>query len=329
MPPPGPDSPADDVPSADPPSPRHADQAPPSDAEADEFNEFPGLFEGDADGASANDPADTSAGAAPPVKPARGEMGFLDHLEEFRVTILKSLAALIAGMALVGVCFPWFFNILLYPLHRAVSLTGLDPKSADLLYVTTPMGAFTVLFEVTIFGGIGLALPFIGYFVITFVAPGLTEREKGLLRPALISALLLFTAGALFSFFFLAPASLAVSLKLNSALGLNQLWSAADYYELVTWLTLGTGLVFEFPLILVILQVLGVVSTDQLRHYRRHAIVVILVIAGLIAPPEVVAMTLMAVPMYLLFEASLVVGERIRRRHLAAKAVEEAQEFQE
>jgi sec-independent protein translocase protein TatC len=324
MPPSGPDSPADPPP---PPS-RHEDD--------DEFNEFPGLLEGDPEmesrEAAPDDakPDTRSADAAEPLadsteqqNAAPGEMGFLDHLEEFRVTAVKCVIALLAGMGIVGALFPWFFDILLHPLTEAVHLAHLDPKdtqASEMLYSTSIMGVFTVILEVTLFGGIALSLPAIGYFVIRFVAPGLTEREKSLLRPALMSALFLFFLGAFFSYFFLLPASLAVSLKLNAALHLNPMWNAPDYYELVTWLTLGTGLIFEFPLILVILQVLGVVSTGQLRGYRRHAIVVILVIAAVIAPPEVVAMFLMAAPMYLLFELSLIVGERLRRRHLAAAA---------
>ena len=342
MPPSGPDSPEDSARphSADPQNAAPADPASPKSlpppegaADADEFNEFPGFLENDSDDTpadssnprnpSSNLPA-SSASRAPSAEPpnTRGEMGFLDHLEEFRVTAIKSVAALITGMVLVGLFFNWFFQVLLYPLHRAARLAGVDPNAPNLLYTTTPMGVFSVLFEVTLFGGVALALPFIGYFVIGFVAPGLTAREKSLLRPALLSALGLFALGAVFSFFFLAPAAFAVSIKLNRALELTQMWNAADYYELVTWLTLGTGLVFEFPLVLVILQVLDVVSTAQLRRYRRHAVVVILIIAALIAPPEVVAMTLMAVPMYILFEISLIVGERLRRRHVAANSAE-------
>jgi len=323
--------PQNDAP-ADPPSPKSL-PPPEGAADADEFNEFPAFLENDADDTPAdssnppntfsNPPASSTSGAPSAEPPnTRGEMGFLDHLEEFRVTAIKSVAALFVGMILVGLFFNWFFQVLLYPLHRAIRLANV-PNAPNLLYTTTPMGVFSVLFEVTLFGGIALALPFIGYFVIGFVAPGLTDREKNLLRPALLSALGLFAVGAMFSFFFLAPAAFAVSIKLNHALELTQMWNAADYYQLVTWLTLGTGLVFEFPLVLVILQVLDVVSTAQLRLYRRHAVVVILCIAALIAPPEVVAMTLMAVPMYVLFEISLIVGERLRRRHVAAKAVEE------
>jgi sec-independent protein translocase protein TatC len=296
-----------------------ADSSAPPPADADEFNEFPDFLEGDA----TDTPAEDSAPRTP------GEMGFLDHLEEFRVTAIKCIVCVFAGMAIVGACFPWFFHILLFPLEHAARLAGVDPKSYDMLYSTSLMGVFTVILEVTLFGGLALSLPAVGYFVIRFVAPGLNEREKGLLRPALLSALVLFIAGALFSYFFLVPASLAVSLKLNAALHLNPMWNAPDYYELVSWLILGTGLIFEFPLILVILQVLGVVTTEQLRRYRRHAVVVILVIAAVIAPPEVVAMFLMAAPMYLLFEASLIVGERLRRTRLAAQAAEASAEPQE
>jgi sec-independent protein translocase protein TatC len=250
------------------------------------------------------------------------EMGFLDHLEELRITILKSGVALMLGMGVVAVFFPWIFDLLLYPFKRAEHLANPHQAEQSMQLITNgPMDVFSVLFEVTIFGGVALALPFIAYFVIQFVAPGMTSKEKGLLRPALIAALVLFATGALFSYFFIVPAGLLIALKLNSVLGLTTLWRASEYYGLVTWLTLGTGLVFEFPLILVALQLLDIISTDTLRRYRRHAIVVILIVAALVAPPEVVAMTLMALPMYILFEVSLIVGERLRRRRVAEATV--------
>ncbi|MGA2051954.1 MAG: twin-arginine translocase subunit TatC, partial [Opitutales bacterium] len=129
----------------------HADTPPPPPAqpEDDEFNEFPDFLAGESDDTA---PAAGSAPRAP------GEMGFLDHLEEFRVTAIKCVAALLAGMGIVGAFFPWFFEILLYPLNHAVRLAGVDPKSFDMLYSNSLMGVFSVILEVTLFGGIALAL---------------------------------------------------------------------------------------------------------------------------------------------------------------------------
>jgi sec-independent protein translocase protein TatC len=253
----------------------------------------------------------------------RGEMGFLDHLEELRMVLLKSFAAVAICMCVVFVFFEKFFALLRYPLERAI---GAD-KASTMLTLMAPMSIITILIQVTLYGGLLLALPVIAYFVGCFIAPALTPREKSILRPGLLAALALFAMGAFGCFFLLLPFGLRFSYNLSQTLHMNNMWNAADYYRMVTLTTLATGLIFEFPLILVILQVLGVIETATLRRHRRYAIMIILVVGGLIAPsPDVSSMLMVSVPMQLLYEASIIVGERLRRRRLAAEAAEAAAE---
>ncbi len=251
-------------------------------------------------------------------------MGFLDHLEELRMTIVKSLFAIFIGMGIVGIFFVKIFDFLRWPLVRAL---GPDLAKQTLISPLEPMGAITMIMSVSIYGGAVLALPLVGYFVIQFVAPGLTLREKGMLRPALWSALVLFFGGVLSCFFIMMPAGLWFSYHMSQVLGFNTLWSASSYYSLVVWATLATGLVFEFPLVMVILQVLGIIETDTLRRSRRYAVIVIAIVGGLLAPsPDPGSMITMMIPMLILYEGAILVGASLRKRRLAAQARAAAQD---
>ncbi len=115
------------------------------------------------------------------------------------------------------------------------------------------------------------------------------------------------------------PTGLEVTLYLNKKLGLGIIWTAQSYYNLVIWLMIGVGVAFEFPLVLVILQYIGVISPEQLREYRRFAVVIILVAAALITPGgDPVTMLMLASVLYLFFEAAIVVGDKLVRKRKAA-----------
>ena len=116
------------------------------------------------------------------------------------------------------------------------------------------------------------------------------------------------------------PAGLWFSYHIAQLLHFNTFWSASSYYSLVVWATMATGLVFEFPLILVILQVLGVLDPDTLRRSRRYAVIVIAVVGGLLAPsPDPGSMITMMIPMLVLYEAAIIIGARLRKRRIAAQ----------
>ncbi len=256
-------------------------------------------------------------------KKPRSEMGFFEHLEELRVTIIKCIIAAIVGMAIVGTFFIQFFDFLQYPLYRGL---GDEVASHVLKSPNAPMGTPAMVFSISIYGGVVLMLPFIAYFIVQFIAPGLNAREKGMLRPGLYAALGLFFFGALTCFFVMLPAGLYFSYFLDVKTHVITEWTEDSYYSLVVWATLGTGLVFEFPLILVILQVLGIISPDTLRAGRRYALVIIMIVGGLMAPsPDIGSMLMMMAPMVILYEGSIIVGAALRRRRLAAAARREAE----
>ncbi len=253
-----------------------------------------------------------SADAKLTPAPREKAMGFWEHLEELRGTIIKSLAAFLVFAVLIGVFAVEFNHALQWPLHYvARDYPTLDTRLSTL----SVMEVFNMLIQLCVFGGLLLASPFILFFVGQFVAPALTEKEMKAVLPMCVSALFLFLLGACFSFFLLMPSTIKVAIELNNAFDLEANWTAGNYYNTLTWLVLGSGAVFEFPLVIVLLVWLGVVTTAFLRKYRRHAIVVIFIVAAIVTPtPDPFTQTLFAAPLYGLYEIALLVSARVEKR---------------
>ncbi len=253
--------------------------------------------------------------------PRERPMGFLDHLEELRWTLAKCAIAFAIAAGLIGWFLKDFNEVLLWPLH---SIQGERPEVMLELNTRGVMESFGILFQLCGFGGLALAAPAMLFFVGQFVAPALSERELKLVLPAGVSAFLLFVLGAAFGFFVLVPSTLRVSLELNELLGFKTMWTPASYYSLLTWLVLGVGAAFEFPLLIVLAVHFGLLRVQTLRRYRRHAIVGIFLIAAIVTPtPDPFTQCLFAAPLYVLFEIAILVGARVQRKReerLAAEA---------
>jgi len=235
-------------------------------------------------------------------------MTFFEHLEELRGVILRSLSALLLGCVLVGCFFPFFADLLNYPLRVAI---GQDSSTLQGLVTTSPMGIFSVLMQVCFLGGLAISLPVILFFIAKFISPALTQQEMKVLFPACIAVFLLFVIGASFSYFYIIPATLSVSIALNKVFGFQLIWSAPMYYGLVVWMTIGIGLCFEFPLVLLVLIYLRIVSSTTLKKIRKHMIVAVLITAGLITPTsDPLSLFALAIPLYILYELAIFVGAR-------------------
>lgn len=267
-------------------------------ADAQEAEAF-GLEEGDDD--------DEPSGSILP-------QDFWGHIEDLRWVLVKSVAVFLASMVVLMVFSVRAQKLLTWPLLYGLRLSG--SENTDILLRTDgPFSVFTFMLQLWVFGGLLLSLPFILYFAAGFIAPGLTADEKKLLRPVAFSGLGLFLLGCLFAFFLLLPTYIAVSLSLEKTFGFASLWTPGNYYGAVVWTTLGMGLVFEFPLVLILLQYLGLTSAQTLKKYRRHAFIFILIFAALLTPGgDPISLAVCSLPLYALFELSLIVGERVRKR---------------
>jgi sec-independent protein translocase protein TatC len=244
--------------------------------------------------------------------PKEKAMGFWDHLEELRGTIIKSVIAFVFFAVLIGYFIKEFNQVLLWPL---LNVTAEFPHLTVELGTTTPLEVFNMIIQMCFLGGLTLAGPFILFFIGQFVAPALTEKESKIILPLCLSAMFLFLLGAAFSFFALVPSTIRMAIELNDTFHLAFRWTVGAYYSLLMWLVLGVGVAFEFPLVIVLLVWMGVLSTAFLRKYRRHAIVVIFVVAAIVTPtPDPLTQSLFALPLYVLYEIAIIISTRIEKR---------------
>ena len=226
-------------------------------------------------------------------------MSFLDHLEELRWTLVKSLVVFLIGFILVASFLERVSNWLRWPLDYGIR----DNPDVLRLITTTPLAIFTVFMMVCFLGAIAMSLPFILYFVGQFVAPALTKKERGLLIPGLLLGTVLFVMGSLFAFFLLVPSVIKVSVYMNALLGFEVLWSADRYYSMLAWMVVGMGLAFQLPLAMQVPVYLDIITVEKYRSWRRIMILICTIAAAIITPtPDPFNMFLVALPLILLYE---------------------------
>jgi sec-independent protein translocase protein TatC len=236
-----------------------------------------------------------------------GQMTVVEHLTELRRRIMWSLIVLAGTVAL---CY-WFSpDIIKFFLKYYTEAT--DRGSENTFVFTGPLDAFVTRLKVATYGGIILALPFLLWQLWRFITPGLNPKEKKYAIPFLCASIVLFALGALVAMLTLPD---ALNFLLNVG-GQEQrpLLTADKYIGLVALMLLAFGLAFEFPVILVFLLIARIITTAQLRSFRRWAVVLIFVFAAVITPSQdPYSLFFMAVPMYLFYEASIVIGRILKR----------------
>jgi sec-independent protein translocase protein TatC len=243
-------------------------------------------------------------------------MTFLEHLEAFRWTLIYSLIAFVVGAGFVAIFIGQISNLIQMPLANAYGSLELARQN---LITYRPMGVFTVLLQVVFLGGFILSLPFILYMLARFVAPALTEKELRVVKPCCLSSVILFLLGVAFSFFVVLPMTLAVSVRFNRFFGFDLLFAASEYYSLVVWFSLAMGFFFQFPLIILLLVYMEVVTTAMLKAFRRHVFLGLVIFAALITPGgDPISLLIMTAPMYGFYEFSMIIGRRIERRKMLA-----------
>jgi len=247
----------------------------------------------------------------------RGEMPFLDHLEELRWRILWSLLAILVG-TIVGW---WLLDKvdIIEVLKRPVAPYLPGGK----LIFTSPAEPFMLTLKVAFALGCLVASPVIIYQIWAFLAPALYEREKRLMVPALAVGVVLFLAGAIACYQWLLPAALKVLLGFQRT-DLTAMITIDRYFGMAIPFVVGCGLVAELPLVVTILAALGIVTPQFLKRQRRYAIVIAAFLAAILTPPDAVSMMLMLGPLLLLYEISIWcawVASRRRARRVAAAMV--------
>jgi len=233
-------------------------------------------------------------------------MTILEHIGELRRRLMISIAAIALGAILAYVFSLQIIGFLITYYENATS------GQRDALIFLGPLDAFVTRLKVATYGGIVFALPVWLYQLWRFITPGLNPKEKKYAVPFVASALVLFLVGALVALLTLAPA-LNFLLDVGGS-ELEPTLSADKYLSMVSLMIVAFGLAFEFPVVLVFLLLAGVVSTRQLGRVRRYVIVGVVGFAAVITPSQdPYSLLFMAVPMYLFYEVSIVIGKVMRR----------------
>lgn len=227
------------------------------------------------------------------------DMPFLDHLEELRIRLIKSLATVILFTIAAFVFSDKLISFLASPL----------PK----VYYMAPTEAFMAQVKVSLAVGVAAAAPVILYQLWMFVLPGLYETESRVVFPIVISSIVFFYGGAAFCLFYVVPLALHFLMQFGSE-NVEPLISISEYFAFVVRLALAFAIVFELPIVAYFLGRIGILTYTMLSRGRRYAVVSILVLSAVITPPDIFSQVALTVPVYLLYELSILIVYLTGRR---------------
>jgi sec-independent protein translocase protein TatC len=246
------------------------------------------------------------------------KLPFTAHLDELRTRLIRCFIAVVVGFAACYFFKEQVFYILVAPLQKVM-------KTGDTLIYTNLPEAFFTFLKTAFLAGLLVASPVILYQFWMFVAPGLYDREKRLLLPIVFLSTLFFLGGALFGYFIVFPFGFQFFLSFASET-IRPMPSMKEYLSFASKLLLAFGLVFELPLAITFLARLGLVSVEFLKKNRKYAILLFFVGAAILTPPDIITQIMMALPLMLLYELSIL-GARLFGRK-KAQAEEPEQEEQ-
>lgn len=228
------------------------------------------------------------------------EMTFLEHLEELRWRIIKSAAGIIIGGIIAGIFINYIMDdLLLLPATRTVPPLKLQNIK--------PFGQFTLYMEVIIFGGAILSFPNILFQFWKFIEPALKPNERKYISSIVLFSTFCFLSGVVFSYFVLLPTALNFFSTFGSS-AIDNIIAIDEYFSFIISTMLAAGLVFELPMVSFFLSKIGILKPEFMRKYRKHSIILILLIAGILTPsPDVTSQLLLAGPLFILYEISIII----------------------
>ncbi|HLF50195.1 MAG TPA: twin-arginine translocase subunit TatC [Methylomirabilota bacterium] len=262
------------------------------------------------------DPEPNPTTEAPPEPPERGRMSFFDHLTELRDRIIWSLVS--AGVGLVIALF-FTERIMKYLVEHIIKVKPV---------FTTPTEAFWTYMKVAMILGLFISMPAILYQVWKFVAPGLHSHERKYAAPFILVSSVLFLLGGAFAILVVVPFAMQFLVNFGQQQGLQPMISISSSIDFILKFTLAFGLVFELPVVITILSMIGVVTPQFLSRNRKYAILINFVIAAMLTPtPDLFNQILMAAPMCVLYEVGIICarifGRKRQPKPEAAAASEE------
>lgn len=243
---------------------------------------------------------------------------FLEHLEDLRKVVIRSAAALAVGFS---VAFPFIPQIVAW---LKIPLAPLEKNHPNLIRSGDNIASgFNSAIQIAFWAGLVIASPVILYFITTFVAPALTEKERKVVRQTAVLAFCSMALGLWLGWKYGLPAALVALIWFNDWMNVETWWTINKYISFTTLMLVAFGAVFEIPVVILILGKLGIVSSMWLRKYRRHSIVAALIIAAITTPsPDVASQLLIAVPLIVFYEICIwliYAHEKKRKAELAVR----------
>ncbi|MBT1705441.1 twin-arginine translocase subunit TatC [Chryseosolibacter indicus] len=271
------------------------------------------------------------------------EMSFLDHLEELRWHVIRSLVAVVVFTIVAFVMAPWIFQNIIFaparvdfPTFQAMCKFGKLIGAEGLCVSEIPFriqsrfmtGQFTMHILASFVIGFILAFPYVVWEIWRFIRPGLYNRERKYSRGAVASISILFTLGVLFGYYVLAP--LMISFLANyqiSDMIVNE-FDITSYVSTVVGTVFGCGLLFQLPVVMYFLTKIGIVTPTFLRQYRRHSIIIILIVGAIVTPSaDPFSQALISLPLYLLYEISIIISANVIRNQKKQEEEERLKEL--
>ncbi len=257
------------------------------------------------------------------------EMSFLDHLEIFRWHLIRSIIAIVFFAMIAFIFKDIVFDIILlgpkyptFPTYKALCAVSQYLGLKDAFCITespfslmniSMSGQFSTHITSSIFAGFIVAFPYVFWEFWRFISPALHANEIKMAKGIVFFSSILFLLGVFFGYYVLAPLSVNFlgSYQVSSSVA-NQI-SLTSFISTVTTVSFATGIVFELPVLTYFLTKIGLLTPDFMRVYRKHAIVVILILAAIITPPDVTSQILVLLPLIVLYEISIKISERVVR----------------
>jgi sec-independent protein translocase protein TatC len=260
-----------------------------------------------------------------------GEMSFIDHLEQLRWHVVRSVIAVLIGAVVVFiyakeivdkiifapadksfVTYKWLCDTSHFlGLGDAICLAGVDAKFQS----NTMTGQFVSTFTIAFIGGFVIAFPYVFWEFWKFIRPALSEKELKKTRGVIFWVSVLFFGGVLFGYYILTPFMVNFYFSYTLSDKITNIPNFSDYIENLIYTTVGIGILFQMPLLMMVLARVGILTAQFLRKYRRHAFVIIVIAAAIITPStDPFSLIIVTIPLYLLFEASIILAARVNKK---------------
>lgn len=275
----------------------------------------------------------------------KSEMTFLEHLEDLRWHLIRSVIAIFAFAVLAFLYKNIVFDVIImgpsqsdfftnemfcrfgHWMHELLVGWGFKGNDPEILCLNSEpirlqnfqmSGQFMAHIKISFVSGLILGFPYLVYEFWKFVSPALYPKERKHARTAVLSISLLFFMGVLFGYFLVAPLSVNFLINYKTSELVENIPQLSSYISLISSISFSGGIVFELPAVIFFLSKVGLVTPEFLKKYRRHAIIVLLVLAAIITPPDVFSQILVSIPLIILYEVSIVVSRRIVNKKNAA-----------